>query len=131
MKLVQPAQSAAEEVMTNSELTQAERHGLISSVIGPIAQYCDDNALYIDTYVGAHVTALFMGFEDVQLISHPPEREAAVAEFRALYKSTNKILLEESGVHEINRHFRLVSRSQPDSPIIGRIKELEANRQRK
>jgi hypothetical protein len=66
-----------------------------------------------------------MGSEDVQSISDPVEQAAAVAEFRASYKSTRQMLVKESGVHEVNKHFRLISHSQPDSPIIGRIKELE------
>jgi hypothetical protein len=125
VKLFRAANNVADGVMTASELTHGERQSLISSVIGPLAEYADNNALYIDAYVGAHVTAVYMGAEDVQSISDPIKREAEIAEFRALYKSTMKILLQESGVHEIAKHFRSVSRSQPDSPIIGRIKELE------
>jgi hypothetical protein len=53
MKLVQAAYKAADEVMTNSELTEGERHSLMSATILPIAEYADHNALYIDSYVGA------------------------------------------------------------------------------
>ncbi len=125
MTLVQGAYTVASEVMSSGGLTEAERHDLMSAAILPIAEYVDDNALYVDPYVGAHVTAAFMGAEDVQAISDTRDREAAIAEFQALYKSTKRIILEESGVYQINKHFRLVSRSKPDSSIIGRIRELE------
>lgn len=127
-KLVQAAFTVAERVMTDSESTEEERHDLISAAILPMAEYADNKPLYIDTYVGAPVTAMFMGSEEVLSIPNAVIREQAIADFRAAYKSTRQILLEKSGVHQINKHFRRISGSQPDSPIIRRIKELEKGR---
>jgi hypothetical protein len=128
IQLLQHAYTIANRVMDDEALTADERHELISHAILPIAKYCDENVLYIDGYVGAHVAAIFMGAEDVQSISDDTERESAKSDFRSNYKSAKEMILKESGVQEINKHFRLVSRSEPDSPIIRRIKELERER---
>ena len=125
MQLIQEAYSIANEVMGNPMLTAEQRHQLISQAISPIAAYADSHTLYIDGYVGAHATAMFMGAEDIQAICDTAKREAEIKEFRSLYVTAKEMILEESGIKEINKHFKLVSGSNPKSPIINRIKELE------
>ncbi|OFV99631.1 MAG: hypothetical protein A3H28_14510 [Acidobacteria bacterium RIFCSPLOWO2_02_FULL_61_28] len=127
MALVQQAYTIAVDVMENSKRTPEERHTLIAEAVHLVADYTDNNALFIDGYVGSHATAMFMGAEDVQSISDDVERNVAISEFQSMYKSAKQMILEESGVHEINKHFKLVSRSNPESPIINRIKWLEKN----
>lgn len=127
MKLVQHAYTVASEVLETPKLTAKQRLDAISGAIHPIAQYTDENALFIDSYVAAHATAMVMGVEDIPSIADEHERKKAIAEFRSMYKAAKKMILEESGIAQINRHLKLVSRSNPDSPIISRIKELERN----
>lgn len=128
LALLNEAHYAAMEVMENSELNYESRHEIMSSVIGPIAEHSDRNALYLDGYVSAHATATFMGAEDVQDIKEESERESAVDDFLSIYKMAKKMILEESGVRQINKHFKLVAKPKPDSPIVRRIKELERER---
>ncbi len=125
IKRVQSAYTIANEIMTNTEFDDEQRQALMSASILAIAGYVDENPLYINTYVGADVTAIFMGAEDIQSIPIKADREAAIADIRDRYKSTRQLLFKESGIHEINKHFKLISRSEPDSPIISRVKELE------
>lgn len=125
MRLVQHAYTVASEVIEHSELTYEDRLGAVSEAIHSIAQYTDENALFVDTYVAAHTTAMIMGVEDIPDISDEVEREAAIAVFRADYKAAKNMILEESGVQQINEHFKLVSRANPKSPIIQRIKEFQ------
>lgn len=64
-KKVQEANQVADEVITNSSYSQQERTELVSGEILEIARFCDDNAFFIDTDLGAHCTALLMGVEDI------------------------------------------------------------------
>ncbi len=36
-----------------------------------------------------------------------------------------KVIISDSGIEEINKHFKKVSKSNPSTPVIERIKELE------
>jgi len=125
MRLIQEAYSVATEVMNSHEFAAEERHQLVAAVIEPIAHYVDNNTLYIDEYLGAHVIAMFMGVEEIQSIQNKVTRDAQIKEFITLYRAAKEMIVEESGVKEINNHFRLVSGSNPKSPIINYIKELQ------
>lgn len=125
MALVQDAYTTASHVIENNQLSQDERQALISSAIHSIADYTDANTLFVDSYVSAHATAMVMGVEDIPDISDKVERASEIARFRSDYVLAKKMILEESGIQQINEHFKLVSQSKPNSPVIRRIKELE------
>lgn len=125
MALLQSGYEIASEVMENEKLSNEERYTLISSAIIPIATYTDEHGLYIDKYVAAHMTSAFMGAEDVLAEVDKKKRETLADAVRSSYKTAKEIVLTESGVEEINKHFRSISRSKPTSPVIERIKELE------
>lgn len=125
MKVVQAAYTVACEVIDQPDFTAEERLSLISEAIHSIAEYTDENALFINAYIAAHTTSMAMGVEDIPGMSDDVEREAAISHFRAQYKAAKQMILEESGINQINSHFKLVSRSDPKSPVIERLKELE------
>ena len=124
-RLVQEAYQVACEVLDNTELSHEERTALVFPAGLRIAEYTDENALYLDHYVAADAAAFMLGVDDILAIEDLTEREAEISVFRQRYKSLKQLIIEESGVYQVNQHFRLVSRSRPDSPIIRRIKELE------
>lgn len=130
-RLAQSAYTIADEVMTTEGVGEEERLALVSEAIHSIASYVDENTLYIDTYVALDVMGALMGAENVQSIPDEAEREAAIKGIRNRYKSTRQNLLKESGIHEINKHFKLISRSKPDSLIISYAKQLEKEQRKK
>ena len=113
----------ASEVINNSEFSAADRHALISAAIMPIAELADKSALYIDEELGAHCTALFMGVEDLPNLSDI-ERKERTAQFHHDLRETRRMILEDSGVAEVNRVFRDINRPRLKSPVIERIREL-------
>jgi hypothetical protein len=125
MKLVQGAYAAVSATLEFPGSAKEERHAIVSGAILSIAEFSDENALYIDSYLAADLTAMAIGVEDIPDIEDDIERDAEISAFRNRYKLAKRMILEESGIHQINQHFRLVSRSKPTSPIIQRIKELE------
>jgi hypothetical protein len=124
LSLLNTASTVADEVMSNDDLTREERMDLISLAIHGIASHVDDQPMHIDPLVGAHCTAVFMGAEDVADLADPVEREAATAMLWRAIRDTKAMIRREAGADEIDRHFRAISRSQPSSPVINRIKEL-------
>ena len=68
------------------------------------------------------------GIGERRWIRDPAEREEAIRRFMSHYGAAKQNILEESGVRQINEHFKLVSKPKVDSPLISRIKELEKKR---
>lgn len=128
MKLVQTAYQVASDVLDDSEISDEDREIAIATEIMTIATYVDDNALFVNEYIAADATALFIGIEEIPTIEDENEREIAIARFSNHYKAVKQNILEESGIRQINDHLKIVSRSRLDSPIIRLMKEKERDR---
>ena len=127
MTLIHRGSDLAQEAIDNGDLSHAERHDLISKVIGPIAEFVDRNSLYINEELGAHCVALFMGVEDVR---DAPEatREQLARAYYANRSETFRMIKEDFGLTEINRLFRSVNRPRITSPVIEAIRELRRDK---
>ena len=88
----------------------------------------DESALFVDRYIAADCTAMLMGVEEIADISDAKERDEAIDRFRRHYVAAKQNILEESGIRQINEHFKLVAKPRIDSPLINRLKELERER---
>jgi hypothetical protein len=127
MALLQTASEIATDVMENTEYTPEQRHELISAVILPIAQFTDDNELYIDPDLAPHCVATFMGAEDVLDHKDPKEREARRQDIRDMYANARRMIREDSGIAEIDKLFKKITKPRLSSPIIERIRYLKAH----
>ncbi len=127
MVLLQAGFEVAADVMSNPTHSQEERHDLISQAIRSIAQFTDQEELYIDPELGAHCVATFMGAEDVLLIGDPKEREEAEQDIRDMYKEAKRMIREDSGIFEIEKLFRSIHKPRITSPVIDRIRYLRAH----
>lgn len=128
MKRVQTGYAIACEVIEAGHAPKKKRHEIISAAIHEIAGHVDENALYVDRYIAADCTAMLMGVEEIADITDASERDAAIARFRKHYVAAKQNIQEESGIRQINEHFKLVAKPKIDSPLINRLKELERER---
>ncbi len=125
MVLVQRASDVATAVIEDTDLSKERRHGLVSMAILDIAKYTDTNILYINKYIGVQATSFMMGVEDIQDIEDGSEKKSEITAFYKDYEITKKIIADESGISEVNKHFKGISKSKPKSPMIDSIKKLE------
>jgi len=123
--LVQDANDTATQVIDDQTLDAQGRLDLVSDAVMSLAEFTDKNELYLDQYVAAQAVAFVMGVEDIQTIEDENDRQAAIDRYRKGYNDTKELIAQESGVREVNKHFRKVSRSAPDSPIIRYMKNVE------
>ncbi|MGP0591480.1 hypothetical protein ACTRXD_02940 [Nitrospira sp. T9] len=126
-EMLNTAYRIATEVMENDKLSGEERKELISSAILKLAEFTDEHALFIDEYISVHVVATFMGAEDVLDIDNGLERAAAKSGVLERFKEAKSLIYEDSGLREIDKHYKSISRSAPDSAIIRYLKELKKN----
>jgi hypothetical protein len=130
MTLLHDGGEIVDEIITNSELSQDQRHDLVSAAIFSVATHVDRNSLYIDEELGAHCVALFMGTEDIH---HSPEakRQELQQRYYHMRKETHRMILEDSGVAKVNRLFRSINRPKITSPVIEAIRELRKEKRKK
>ncbi len=127
--LMKDASEVATDVMENPEYTPEQRHELILAAIWPIAQFTEDNELYIDPELAPHCVATFMGAEDIQSIKDPQEREERSQEIRDMYVNAKRMIREDSGITEIDKLFKKMTKPRLSSPIIERIRYLKAHQE--
>ena len=126
--LFQEGYTVAAEVMENEELSEEERHEIISSVILPLCQYTDKHELYLDKYLTVQVASAYMGAEDIMGYADELTRESERSKIQQSYLKAKSIIIEESGASEVLKHFKTISKSKPDSNIIRYMKSLEKNK---
>ncbi|MAL98309.1 MAG: hypothetical protein CL583_07630 [Alteromonadaceae bacterium] len=126
--LFQKANSLITEMLDDDDLSKEERHEIVSGVIMPLCEFVDEHEFYLDDYLAVQVAAVYMGSEDVGDIEDETERESAKFKIRQDYKTTKKMIIEESGAAEAFKHFKSVSKSKPNSAVISYMKELEKNK---
>ncbi|WP_217519081.1 hypothetical protein [Vibrio metschnikovii] len=122
------AKDIIHEVMENRELSDDERQQLVSSVIMPLCQFMDKNGFYLNDYLTVQVATAYMGAEDVLSVENELEQAVEKSKINEKYKATMQMIINESGVAEVNKHFTKISKSSPTSPVIERVKELQKAR---
>ncbi len=128
MRRMHAAHAIASDVMDKADYSPEQRHKLISAAIMSIAEFTDENELYIDSDLGAHCVATFMGAEDIPEITDLDKKEDAKREIRELYKQARQMIRQDSGVEEVDRLFKKIAKSTLSGPIIEYIRFLRQSR---
>lgn len=127
LALVNRGYGIATDVMEDDASSAEERLETISAAILQIAEFADENALFIDAEVAGHCIATFMGAEDVPDITDTSEKDTAIAHIQDEYVEAKRLILEDSGMHQVNRLLRKVNKPTHDSPIISYMCHLREN----
>lgn len=112
----------ASDVIENSDYTAEERLAFISAPIMAIAEFTEENELYIDSDLGAHCVATFMGAEEIRDIENIDERNEEEERIWEKYKLARQMIREVSGVAEIDKLFKKITKPNLSGPIIERIR---------
>jgi hypothetical protein len=107
----------ADEVIENDDFTYDQRHHLISVVVHGMAEFTENNRLYLDEDLVVHCMALFMGVEDIHDASEN-ERQELLAHYRPMRKEALRMAAEDSGVAELNRLFKAINKPRIDGELI-------------
>jgi len=122
------ARSVAEEVMEERKCPPDERHSIVSSVVLDIAEYCDDNALYLNEELTLHCVGSLIGAEDVAGIADAQEREQAAEHVRSNLMSATEMIRAESGIRMIEKFFGKLTRAKLSSPLIEYYRKISKER---
>ena len=91
--------------MKNPDYSAGERHEMISGVVLSIAQFSDENELFVNEELSVHCSTVFMGAEEVYGIEDVAKREKRKTEILESYVLARKMIREHSGVAEVDKFF--------------------------
>ena len=116
--LIHDANSIAQTVISDSTLSLEARHLLVSKVVLDIANYCDENTLYLNEEVTVQCCALYMGVEDIAEIRDTKERNSAASDFAESYRKAREMIRAEMGLQRLDGLFGKITKAKYSSTIL-------------
>jgi hypothetical protein len=127
-KLINDAKPIADSVIEDGSLSAEARHQIVSNLVLDIAQFCDENALYLNEDVTVHSCTIYMGIEDIATISDAKERDSALSHFYGSYRAAREIIRAETGLQRLDALFRKVTKAKYSSGAIQCFRQEKAKR---
>lgn len=97
-----------------------------------IAQYTDDNKLYLDEDVAIHVTATFLGPSDIYELDPSSKRYAkkvkeSEAHYREQYNQGIELIADYAGFKRLEKTYKKINKPTASSPLIDYANEVRNN----
>lgn len=121
----------ADVILENKSLTAEERKSLVSDAIFQVAEFCDENELYINEEITVHCVPILMGFEEVPDIKNKSKRNHVVEKLRADLLAAKRMIRKEAGITDIEKLFSSITKSEHSSPTIEYFRKLKTETGRK
>ncbi|MBC7103208.1 MAG: hypothetical protein H5U13_08315 [Parvibaculum sp.] len=119
----------ADEVIDNDDFTPEQRRDLISVVIHGMIEFVENHRLYLDEALTVHCMALFMGVEDIHDAAEDNKQELLDL-YRQMRKEALRMAIEDSGVAEINRLFKVINKPRINGALISYFRETKRKAER-
>ncbi len=124
-EIIAEARDLAPDIIDNKVYTKEKRIELWSEIIFKLADFLDENELYINNRVAEHCMFMLIGVEDFYYEKHD-RKEQLAQEFRYDCLDAIRMLKEETGLKAMDNMFKAVLRPRYNSKYIKDIKEIEA-----
>ena len=93
-----------------------------------VMEYCDQNSLFLNDEITVHCGAAFGGVTDIIPMEKGSERDEQVLRYRTMLGDAKAMIRAESGMTEIDRSFRAVSKANHSSAVIDYYRNAKAKR---
>ena len=103
----------------------------MASRVFPRLEFMDRNSLYLNDEITIHCGGMWMSVDEIPAIEDTEERAAQTKAFCADFKDAKEMIEEESGLKQINKLFRSISKPKYSSRLIDYYRELQTERRRK
>jgi hypothetical protein len=115
----------ATSVMEEPSLTKEERKDIWSHAVHTVAKFNDQNELYINEEISFHFFMTIMNIENIYYISDEHEKEESIQNFRDNCRKLLKMIKEESGLNEIEKHYSSITKAKHQSEYIGLYRKMK------
>ena len=121
------ARRIADDIIENPKYSKEERKELLSEVILDLAEYTDENNLYINDDVAVHCIATWMDVDNIYYIKDSKEKQKELEKFGNNCSKITSIIRKETGLERIEKLFRIVSKPKYRSDIIDYYRDVKKN----
>lgn len=83
-----------------------------------VMEFADKYSLYLNDEITVHCGAAFVGVSDILEMKNGKKRKEAIDHYRTMVGDAKKMIRAESGMSEIDRTFRTVTKAKHSSPVI-------------
>jgi len=120
---------ASDEAL-QGDYTAEERHEIMASRVFPLLEFMDRNSLYLNDEITVHCGGMWMSVDEIPAIKDGEERAAQTKSFLRDFTDAKEMIEEESGLRQINKLFRSISKPKYSSRLIDHYRELQAERRK-
>jgi len=124
-QLINESQSIGNEVINNLDYSEDERKDIWTQVILKVGNYCDNNALYLNEDIIVHSMASLMGIEEIAEINDINKKDNAIKMFEKSTRDAKIMIKKETGLSEIEKVYKKISKANPKSDIINYFEKLK------
>jgi hypothetical protein len=128
---VSDCSSIISEVTENPDYSKEERKEIISNAILELAEFGDENDFYLHEYIVLQYMTLLMGVEDIFDIQDKKKREQEVQRVWKHLRETKRMIRKESGLEELDKLFRSITRAKHKSALIEYFDESKREQRKK
>jgi hypothetical protein len=114
------------DLIENPKYSREERQGMVSAAVHDLAQFGDDNSFYINEQINIQYMTLLMGVEDIYYISDADKKEQEIHRVWKHMRDTKNMIKKESGIEELDKLFKSITRAEHKSDIIDYYNKLKS-----
>jgi|GEM_PF-937959 len=131
-KITEEIYNEANDIIENPDYPKEKRKELWSKNIFKLANFLDENSLYVNEYIAVHCMCTIIGVEDIYEENNRTKKKH-IKGFNRDYGKIKVMIREEAGLRAIERLFRSISRPKYTSGhiISYRVMEKQYNEKQK
>lgn len=130
MTKVRVAARVVAEALKDSELSDEERRVIAFEAGLTVMQYTDDHTLYLNDDIIVHCGATFVGTGDIFDKQEGRQRDKAIEAFRKEIRQSCDMIEKESGIGQLNKLFKSVTKATYTSPVIDYYRALKKKKEK-
>jgi hypothetical protein len=120
---------AANDVLSGNHSAD-QRHQIVSSLVFPLLEFMDKNSLYLNDEIAVHCGGMWMGVDEIPSTQDGAERASQMEAFQKDFADAKEMIKEESGLKQIDKLFRSITKPRYSSRLIEYYRKLQAERKK-
>jgi len=113
------------DIFKDDIYSKEKRKEIVTKAILDIAQFCDKNAFYLDERISLQCMTLLVGVEEINDIQDQKIKEKEIKRVWKHSRDTKEMIREESGIAELDKLYRSITRAKHKGPIISYYDKLK------
>jgi hypothetical protein len=124
-ELVDQASTTITDFIDDESLSMEDKYNEAYEEGAKVLEYCTQKQFYLNEEIIVLIGSAFVGTSTIFETEDEKEIEDEIQKFRLDIKDAKQMILKESGIDEINKHFKSVAKVKYKSAIIDYYRKLK------